>query len=321
MNTKIEISHRTILFTLALITGIWFLSQISDILILLLISFIFMTALRPVVEIMERIKIPRAIAIIFIYIVIIGIFGFSFAGIIPSLLGQLTRFIQDFPSFVERVLPRWNIELSTFSQNFAPISRNFVKVTVGVFSNIISTLAVLVITFYFLLERRNIRSLLNTVIGEKAASRFISVMKQIEDRIGAWVRGQIFLMIFIGLLVYIVLAWLRIEFVLPLAIIAGLLEIVPIIGPVISAVPAVLIGLTVSPYLAAIVALAYFLIQQVENNIIVPLVMKKSVGLPPVVTLLALMVGARFAGVSGAVLAVPVVVIIQVVAKEFFKPQ
>ena len=141
-------------------------------------------------------------------------------------------------------------------------------------------------------------------------------MRKIERRLGSWFIGQITLGVSIGIATYIGLNLLGIEFALSLAIIAGLLEIVPIIGPIISAVPAVLIALTTSPVLAVIVIALFFIIQQLENNILVPMVMRKALGLPPLVTIIALMIGGRLAGVSGMVLAVPIVVISQLVIRE-----
>jgi len=144
-----------------------------------------------------------------------------------------------------------------------------------------------------------------------------TVLLQIEKRLGAWVLGQVCLMIFIGLLVYGGLFFLRVEYALPLAIFAGLLEIVPTIGPTVSAIPAVLVAFGSSPGLALSVAALYIIVQQIENNLLVPLVMKQSVGLSPVLTILALMIGGRFGGIAGAVLAVPVLISIQEIVNSF----
>jgi predicted PurR-regulated permease PerM len=123
-------------------------------------------------------------------------------------------------------------------------------------------------------------------------------------------------MFIIGLTTYIGLTILGIEYALPLAVIAGLLELVPTIGPIISSVPAILIALVQSPVLAIAVAALYLLIQQAENNIIVPKVMERAVGVLPLVTILALLIGGTLFGVVGAVIAVPTVAMIQVVVEE-----
>jgi predicted PurR-regulated permease PerM len=315
MTSKVEISHKTIIFSVLFVLSLWVLYQIKDILFLMFIAFILMTALRPLVDGLTRIRLPRIAAILLIYGIVFGFFGISFAGTIPSLVIQSTRFVQELPTFLEKVLPYWNIDARSMSQQIAPISENIVKITVGIFSNLLTTLTVLVFTFYFLLERKRLEILLVGTMGKEVADRVITALCEVEARLGAWVNGQLFLMGLIGASVYVGLTLLHVEFALPLAIIAGLLEIVPMIGPIVSAVPAVLVALTVSPFLALSVVALYFIIQQVENNVFVPLVLKKSVGLSPIITIFSLMVGAKLAGITGAVLAVPVVLVLQSVLR------
>ena len=315
MTSKIEISHRTIIFTVIFLLALWVLFQIRDILFLVFIAFILMTALRPLVDWLAWARVPRVLAILLIYTIVFGFFGVSFAGTIPTLVIQSTKFMQELPTFLEKVLPYWNIDARSLSAQIAPISENIVKLTVGIFSNLVTTLTILVFTFYFLLERKNLESLFASIMGENAAERVIVTLKEVESRLGAWVNGQILLMAIIGVSVYMGLSLLHVEFALPLAIIAGVLEIVPMIGPIVSAVPAVLVALTISPFLALSVIALYFILQQVENNIFVPIILKKSVGLSPIVTIFALMVGGRLAGIVGAILAVPIVLVLQVVLR------
>lgn len=143
-------------------------------------------------------------------------------------------------------------------------------------------------------------------------------VRRIEDKLGAWLRGQISLSLIIGTLSYIALFSLQVPFALPLAILAGLFEVVPVIGPIISAIPAILIALTVSPVTAGLVALAFFIIQQLENSLIVPQVMKKAVGINPLIVILTVSIGGKLLGVSGALLAVPITVVIQILVEDIF---
>lgn len=313
MTSKIEISHKTIIFTVALVVALWIFVQIHDILFLIFIAFILMSALRPLVEGLARFRIPRLLSVFLIYTIVFGVFGVSLAGTVPALIAQSSRFLQDLPIFIERVLPYWNIDARSLTAQIAPISENIVKFTVGLFSNIVTTLTVLVFAFYFLLERRHAESFLTDTMGKEAADQVIGILMSIEQRLGAWIRGEIILMVIVGVMVYIGLTLLKIEFSVPLAIIAGVLEIVPTIGPIVSAIPAIFVALAISPFLALSVAALYFIVQQFENNLIVPYVMRKSTGLSPLITIFSLMVGARFAGIFGAVLAVPIVLVLQVI--------
>jgi len=311
MISKIEISHKTIIFTLVLLASIWLVLQIRDILFLVFIAFIIMSTLKPMVDWMEKKRIPRFLAAILVYIVVFGLIGFSIGGTIPTLVSQTTSFVQDFPSVISHALPNLNIDLNSFSQQLAPIGENIVKVTISIFSNIISILMVMVISFYLLLERKHADKIVEGFAGEEKGKTFITVVERIEGKLGSWMMGQLFLMFVIGLFCYIGLLLLGIKFALPLAIIAGLFEIVPNIGPIISAIPAMLIAFAVSPLMAVSVLVLYIVVHQLENNLIVPLVMKKSVGLSPIITIFSLLVGGKLAGIAGAVLAIPILLIIQ----------
>lgn len=314
---KIELSIRTVLFTFATLAGLWVIGQILDILTLLFISFLLMTAILPLVVILERLRIPRALGILVIYAGVFGLLGASFVGAIPALAAQSGRLMQELPGFVARILPYWNVDITSFTQQVAPIGESLVKVTLGVFSNVLAVVTVLVFTFYFLMERRHAEEILTSIFGHPIAVRVVTVLRNVERRLGSWVRGVLLLMTAVGVCSYIGLMILHVEFALPLAILAGLLEIVPMIGPTVSAIPAILVALATSPFLALSVVALYILVQQFENNLLVPVIMKQSVGFPPVVTILVLLIGGRLGGAAGAILSVPIALVIQEVATEF----
>lgn len=311
MVSKIEISHKTIIFTLILLAGIWLVWQIRDILLFLFIAFIIMSGLRPMVDGLENKKVPRILAVVIVYLGIIGILTILIASIIPAMIIQSTHMIQTLPSVIEKVIPYGVVNLAEFTQQIAPIGQNIIKVTINIFSNIITILTILVFVFYFLLERKHTKAMLAGFVGIDQAEISMGVLERIESRLGMWIRGQLILMTIIGVMTYIGLLLLRIDFALPLAIFAGLLEILPNIGPIISAIPAVLVALSISPVAALSVIGLFIIVHQLENNLIVPFVMKQSVGLSPLITIFALMIGGKLAGISGAILAVPIVLIIQ----------
>lgn len=317
MPKKIEISHRTILFTLGVLVASWLIFQIRDIIYLLVISFILTTVLRPAVDLLHRYKIPRILAIFLVYIVIIGGFALIIASLVPSITAQSSGLIQNLPAYVDRVAPTLSFDIYAITQEVAPITQNILKVGVEIFNNFVNVLTILVFTFYFLLSRGNMKGWLTTMLDEDTSERIYRVIQDIEEKIGAWARGQIILMIIIGIMVYIGLTILGIDYALPLAVFAGLLEVVPMIGPIVGAVPAVLVAFTISPMHALFVIILYFIIQQLENHLIVPVVMKKSVGFSPIVIILAFLIGTRFGGPVGAILALPVILVVPVVIQHF----
>lgn len=320
MSRTIEISHRTIVFTALFLLGLWFLYQIRTVILGLFISVLLMMAILPVVDFLARFKIPRALAILLTYVFIFGAFGLILAGVIPPLLDQTTALATRLPSYLEQ-LGVGGIDETLIRQQIAQIGAipaDLVRLTLSVFSNLVAVFTLLVITFYLLLERDHLDKHLAFLFGEgneKKAKQFID---KLEDRLGRWVRGELVLMTIVGLLTYIGLRLLGVNFALPLALLAGILEIVPNIGPTIAAIPAVLAGLTISPVMGLAVAALYFLVQQLENSVIVPKVMERSVGVRPLLTIIALAVGFKLAGVIGAILAIPVVLVVQVIWREFF---
>lgn len=323
MPKKIEISHRTIIFTTFFLIFLWFLYQIRQILIALFISVILMAALNPAVDRLTRFKIPRFLAILLLYILIIGVFVLSIAGVVPPLADQTSTLISRLPEYSQNLgLPiiDQKIIADQISQ-LGSIPANIVKLSISIFSNLLVVLAILVITFYLLMERRNLNKYLTVLFGgdsEKKAEKFINEM---EKKLGGWVRAQLILMIIVGLLCYVGLRLLGIEFALPLAILAGFFEIIPNIGPIASAIPAFFAGFIISPLMGLAVAALYFLIQQLENTVIVPKIMEKEVGVNPIITILSLTIGFKLAGITGAVLAIPVVLLVRIVASEIYSSE
>jgi predicted PurR-regulated permease PerM len=156
------------------------------------------------------------------------------------------------------------------------------------------------------------------IFGEDNKDRVGKIIDQVESNLGSWARGELILMFFVGVIIYIGLLILGIPFALPLAIIAGILEIIPVLGPNIAAIPAVIIGLTISPLMALAVAALCFLVQQIENYFLVPKIMEKSAGVNPIVTLISLTVGYRLMGLTGIILSVPLFLTIKILINEYF---
>jgi len=249
------------------------------------------------------------------------------AGIIPPLANQTTTLVNRLPEYlkslglagVEESLVRLQVE--QLLDRLGSISLSLVRTTISIFGNLIVVFTLVFISFYLLLERENLDEYLSRLFSDGKDRRVARLIKMIEKKLGNWFRAQISLMVIVGVMTYIGLRLLGIDFALPLALLAGFLEIVPNIGPIISSVPAILAGLALSPLMGLSVAGLYFLIQQLENNLIVPQIMAKGVGINPLVTLLALITGFKVGGVAGAVLAIPVVILIETFLKEFFSSE
>lgn len=315
MTRRIDISWKTIIFITAFILLLWVTFLIRDIILLFFVAFIFMSALSPLVDKLTKLKVPRVIAVLLVFFLVLGSFIFLITVGFTPLITQTSSLAQKLTDTTEALLQTNLVDQSVIRQQISNFSGEIVNITVDIFKDLIALVSLLVITIYLILDREKIENYGTSFFGSKQ-EKAQKTLRKIEDKLGAWLRGQLILSIAIGVLVYIGLVILGVEFALPLAIIAGLLEVVPVLGPIISAIPAVLIGLTVSPLFAAIIAGLYLVVQQFEGHLIVPQVMKRAVGLNPLLVILAISVGGRLLGIAGALLAVPIAVVIQLVVQE-----
>lgn len=318
MNHRVDINYKTIIFVAAFLLGLWIIGQILDIILLFFVAFIFMSALYPMTDKLVSFKVPRVLAVLLILILTIAcIAGLLTLGLTP-LIKQTIELSQQLGTTLNSLFNAVGITESVIQQELASLSSEAVNITVNIFKNVISLVSILVVSVYLLLDREKIEDYGTSFFGTRQ-ERAKKTLRSIEDKLGAWLRGQILLSLLIGIMAYVGLSILGIESALPLAILSALLEVIPVIGPIIAAIPAVLIGLTVSPVTAGLVAGLYLAIQQFEGHLVVPQVMKKAVGLNPLLVILAISIGGRLLGIGGALLAVPIAVVIQIILQEILK--
>ncbi len=318
----VEISWKTIVFSVIFLLGLYFFYLIRDLIFSLFIAFIFRSALLPIVQKVRRLGVPHLIASVLVFFVFLSAFVLFFSFVLPPLVIETSNFIKSIPQYLSVISPDQEYSLNNFnlnsSLNFLPnFTSGFLSVLSSVFSNIFFVIMTLFLSLYFIIQENFIRDILVNFLGEKHIDTVVEVSLKIEKRLASWLWGQLFLMFVIGLLTYIGLSFLNIKYALALAVLAGLLEVVPNVGPVLSLIPAFLIALSNSYLQAVSVVGLYFFIQQFENTLIVPLIMRKAVGLNPIMTLLALVIGGRLGGVLGIILSIPVLISLQIILFEF----
>ncbi len=310
MERNIIISTRTILIVLTAVLVLWLMVQISNILLAIFVALILTLGLNPLVDWLTEQKLSRTLAVTLTYIFFLGLVVGLFALALPPMVSQVQKLVERLPLYVASIsLPG----LATVSEQFlntlvSGISRgtgDVLKVTLTVFSNAFSVITILVLTFYFLLDYPNLKERFLALYSKDSQKRIVKLLNEIENKIGGWLRGEVFLMFVVGIGCFFGLTLLRIDYALPLAVIAGFLEIVPLIGPIVSFIPAAIVASAKSPLSVLLVALLYILIQQLESNFVVPKVMKKVIGFSPIVTLIAIMIGGKLFGVLGALLSLP----------------
>jgi len=321
MIKKVEVSHKTVIFTVFFLLSLWFLYYIRDILLELFVALLLMTILDPFVSRLTWLRIPRGISVLLSYVIVFGVLGTAIGFLIPPLVDQTSSFVTVLPGYLSNIGVAQNISrdvVNEFLIRLGGLPGEIIKFTLSLFSNVVSVLTVLVFAFYMLLTRNKLDDQLGSFFGEEKRHDIARIIDSLEEKLGGWARGELALMFLVGLATFIGLSLMKIPFALPLSILAGLLEIIPYLGPVFAAIPSILIGFGISPLTGFGVAALAFLIQQLENYLFVPKIMEKSVGVSPIITLLALAIGARIAGVVGMIISVPSVITLQILIKEYF---
>ncbi|OGY29332.1 MAG: hypothetical protein A3F35_02280 [Candidatus Woykebacteria bacterium RIFCSPHIGHO2_12_FULL_45_10] len=321
----VEISPKTIIFTIGLIIGLIVAWKIRIILIALGISVILMSGFAPLVDWLVKNKVNKTLAVAVTYLLAIGALGLLLFAIIPPLIEQTRLFVIHTPILLGQLsdyLAVFGISsISTesvtqiLSGRINDILGNTLGLILGVFTGFLTFVSIAVFSFYLLLEREKIKENLFIFFPHLPKAETIRLAHGIESKLGAWVRGEIILMSLVGFATWVGLSLLRIEFALPLAVIAGLLEAIAVIGPILAAVPAIIVVLASGSGLLVVLGVValYILIQQVENYFLVPQIMKETVGLSPLVTILALLIGGSLFGIVGAAISVPTAAALQVV--------
>ncbi|MHB8619378.1 MAG: AI-2E family transporter [Chloroflexota bacterium] len=297
------------------------------VLIILIISIIFAQAISPLVIRLRRLGARRSQAVLVIYLVL----ALALAGLVwllaQAVVAEAGTFLSGLPSLQQRLLrlassiPNPQLRqvatglVATASHSPLPtagVPGQLLGTAVAIAEVLFSVFSVLVITFYWISERLVIRRTLLRLLLSRHRERGLQIWDDVENKLGAWVRGQLLLMLFVGAAFGIGLTALGVKYSLLLAAFAGLAEIVPLIGPYIGTAPAVVLALTQSPHLAIEVALFGVAVQLVEGNVLVPRVMGRATGVSPLTVILGILVGAKLMGIPGALLAVPVAAAVQV---------
>jgi len=308
------------------------LIKIKLVLILTLLSLLFATVIERPIQLLERRRVPRALAILLVYIVLLGalaLFGFIF---VPVVSREATAFRHDAPAQLEALRASWqhssNSLLSGVGQQLLgravdamehpPIPQETaMSLVTGVGGGIVSALAVLVITFYYLMEKRFLRRMVLLEVPPGSRARVARVWDDVEAKVGGWMRGQLLLCLTVGVSATVGYGILGLRFWPLLGLLAGVTELLPIVGPWLGGIPAVIIALTQSWEKAAIVTGFLVILQATENTILVPRIMRGAVGLTPLTVFVAITAGAEFMGVVGALLAIPIAAAAQVIVSDF----
>lgn len=342
---------------LAIVLGSWLIIQLKDTIILFLLALFIAVTIDPGVQRLEHLGLPRGLAILLHYFAAIFLLFFLLISLIPIIASQLQQIaifitlqVDAFLSDPEVSLPLLSdtlnrrltdllqatlqdISIVQFVDTLQQLGQNLSAIAQGslrfatrlagsIVSFVVNLIVVLVIAFFIQVEKEDIARWLRDFLPRHLRPYFELKSEAIHSKIGQWVRGQLLLALSIGTLVFIALSILRIPYALTLAALAAFTEFIPYIGPLLAAIPAILIALTQGGLLwAAIIIAVYYIIQWCENNLLVPLIMKRAVGLSPIAIIFAMFFGISFPAVIhpilGILLAVPLTTVLALFLEDW----
>ena len=332
----INISTNTILKVIFIILLLVFLFLIRDVIIIFIFALIIASAIAPAVNLLEKIKIPRVFGALLVYIVVIGVLAFLISLIVPTIAHDIKNLATNLPQYMEKlsdkfeslknassryqdIIGRIQVSLSEIGDFLKKYTSNLFSTAVGIFGGVFSFLLILVVSFYLSVLKKGVQRVLTHLIPIHSRDYILDLWERAQKKLGRWLQGQLFLGLIVGVLVYLGLYFLNVKFALLLAVLAGILEIFPYIGPVLAGIPAVIIGFLQAPILGLWVFILYIVIQQLENYLIAPLVIGKVVGLNPIIVIIALLIGGKLGGVLGMILAVPLAAVFAELLRDLIK--
>lgn len=329
---SISITTGTIIAAVVVLAGAWFIWELRNLILVLTTAVVIASAIEPAVVRLRRWGLPRVLSVLLVYALIFIAFFGIFYFFIPQVLSELTAFVASLPIYLEALdrlsaFDEYAQILGTTPPDFSEIDLlsslrggleaagafgNALTAIASIFGGVLSFILIVVFSFYFAVIETGVDDFLEVVSPRKYKAYMLDLWRRSRHKIGLWMQGQLLLGLIVGVLVYLILTILGIKHALLLAVIAAVFELIPVFGPTLAALPAVLIAFVDGGAIMGLVVIGvYVLLQQFENHLIYPLVVTRVVGVPPLLVILALIVGAQLAGFLGILLSVPIAATVQ----------
>ena len=333
----IEISNKTIFTVVALFVLYLLFPYLKDILVVLFVAFIIMSSIYPVVDIFNQLKMPKLISIFLSYILVVLAIALVFTVVITSFISQSHQLANEIPSIPNKLASTYPVLKPLIGKNtssnifngFSSFTKTYFNQTSSNLSKIYSTsvnvfkvfsliIATFIISIYMLIDKEKNTNLVLNLVKNKNKVKAKGIIDNIEKNLGAWLRGQLLLSAIVSIIYFISLSIIGLKFALPLSILAGFFELIPLIGAIFTAILIILISLAFNPGLFIPVIILCFLIQEFEAHVLVPNIMNRVMGINPIITIVSLILGAEMLGLVGALLAVPFAAVIQILLKVHY---
>ncbi len=330
---------------LIIAVGIYVLGTVTAIYLPIIVSLILAFILNPIVNYFSKLyflltgtEIVKGIAVLLTFVIAVLFFGILGTFVVFPFMQEFDKFIIDLPSLVTRIqgigielehrasLLDIPVNINTLIQQTiasaaafsADLVKRMLQAIFGFASSIIQLVVVPVLTYYFLKDWLILKERLITMFAVDSRNRVRNVIEELSIVISGYIRGQVLISVVIGVIVFCGMYILKIDYPLVLGLLAACTETIPIIGPIVGSIPAIMLAYLVSPALALKVIIFYIIVHQIENHIVVPNIMGHTIALHPVVVIISLLIGGQLLGIIGMMLAVPTAAILRVVIKQLW---
>jgi len=320
----LDISWGTIFKIIIVSVSFYILYLIRDILIWFVFALVISILLNPPIEFLQRRKVPRVIAVIFLYLAVFGLLSLLVYLAASFFINEIQQFAQFLPQYLEKISPFLvslgipvEMYIQSFGGNLGKLTTGLTNALFAIFGGIVSTFFTITMAIFLSMEQKPIEKVLSLFFPKKYEAYALNLWSRSQRKVTGWFLTRIIACLFIGVLSYIAFLLFNTRYKISLALIAGILNFIPVVGPMVTGALIFLITLFDSSLKAILVLTAFILIQQVENNILTPILSRKIIGLSPVLVLIALAIGAQLWGILGAILVIPLAGILFEFLKEF----
>jgi predicted PurR-regulated permease PerM len=326
----LDISWISIIKIAITIFVLYLLYLAGSLLVLFLFSLIISMLFNPIIDYFEQKRIPQGIGILLAYGSVFALLALVLSASIPLFVFEVNKFTQSFPVYFEKIAPPLKVlgfkafsSLENFWQFFEKsllaISNNIFNVLFAIFGGIFSTIFVMTTSIFLSLERKYLEEAIKLLSPQKYEEALILIWRKAHKKVAHWFLSRLLSSLFVAFLCYLVFLIFNIPYPISLALIAGLTNFIPYLGPIFSGVLIFLVSAVNDLFLGFLALVAFIIIQQIENNFLSPLLTRKFIGLPPSLTLMAFAFGGTLWGLMGAILALPLFAVIVEIIKEFAK--
>jgi len=336
-NIRININTATLIKVVMVLAVAFVVYFLRSTVLVLLTAVVIASAVDPAANWFAKFKIPRVFSVLLVYVIAFSVILGTLFFFLPPLFEDFSDIAFKIPAQINVLInnnPDWSTAATlfgNFSTKFsvqdiigsglfnASLPKNAIDLTRSIFSSLFDFILIVVISFYLAVQKNGVENFLRIIIPSRREEYVINLWQRTEVKIGRWMQGQLLLAVIIGPLVFLGLTLFQVKYALTLAIIASVFEIIPIFGPILSAVPAVIFGFGESVSLGLILIGFYLIIHQFENHLLYPLVVKKIIGVNPLIVIISLIVGYELVGFLGIILAVPLATLLMELVSDIEK--